>query len=87
MYSRSPQALDTYRDGLKLEPTNEDLLEGLRATQYAISAANASGEVDQQRREESMKDPEVQKIMRDPVMNQILQVRKIRKHEQRNGGS
>jgi len=70
---RYPQAIDTYKQGLQYEPTNEDLLDGLRQTHAAIAEANRSGEVDPQRREESMRDPEVQRIMRDPLMNQILQ--------------
>ena len=68
-----PQALATFKAGLELEPGNEDLLDGMRVTREAIATSNRTGEMDQQRIAESMKDPEVMAIMRDPVMNQVLQ--------------
>jgi stress-induced-phosphoprotein 1 len=67
------KALDTYQKGLEFDKQNEELLDGLLQTKRAIQQENMSGNVDQQRQAEAMKDPEIQAILRDPVINQVLQ--------------
>ncbi len=68
-----PQALETFRKGMEIDPSCSELIEALQATRMAINESNRSGEVDQQRVQESMKDPAIQAILRDPMMNQVLQ--------------
>lgn len=67
------KAMSTFEEAAKLDPSNSDLIEARRATQIAISEANSSGEVDPDRQRRAMEDPEIQAIMRDPIMNKILQ--------------
>jgi len=68
-----PQALSTFQKGLEYDPNNEELLEGLMKTRQTISELNRSGEVDQERMEASLRDPEVRAIMMDPIIAQVLQ--------------
>ncbi len=67
------KALATYDEGLKLDPTNQELRDGKMQTAVAIQRENSSSEVDPRRQQEAMKDPEIQAILRDPVINQVLQ--------------
>ena len=67
------KAVETYKKGLEIDPQNRDLAEAMASVQMAINAGMYSGEVDQERQQRAMEDPEVQKILKDPHMNQILQ--------------
>lgn len=67
-----PQAIETFTQGLEVEPQNAELLEALQATRRAIYEANNSQSQDPQRMQESLKDPAVQAILADPQMNNIL---------------
>jgi len=66
------KALETYDKGLALDPEASELMEGKRATLRAINEENATGQVDPARRAEAMKDPEIQAILRDPMINKVL---------------
>jgi len=66
------KALDTYDKGLALDPEASELIEGKRVTLRAINEENATGQVDPARRAEAMKDPEIQAILRDPMINKVL---------------
>lgn len=66
------KALETYDAGLKLDPKCTDLKEGRYNTVMAIQRSNQSGEVDQQRVAEAMKDPEIVAILKDPQVNAVL---------------
>lgn len=66
------KALETYQRGLDLDPNATELIEGKRATMAAINAENNSGNIDPSRQAEAMKDPEIQSILSDPLMNNIL---------------
>eukprot|EP00457_Paulinella_chromatophora_P019515 gb/GEZN01021212.1/.p1 GENE.gb/GEZN01021212.1/~~gb/GEZN01021212.1/.p1 ORF type:complete len:134 (+),score=22.81 gb/GEZN01021212.1/:107-508(+) len=70
---RYDKALTTYEQGLKLEPDSAEMREGRALTMQAINRENASGQIDPQRRAEALKDPEVQAILRDPIINKVLQ--------------
>lgn len=69
------KAMETYRKGLAVEPDNEELMEGAQRCVDAI-ARFASGEATEseikERQARSMADPEVQNILKDPVMQQVL---------------
>lgn len=66
------KALSTLQEALKIDPQNQDALDALAATRAAISEANATGEVDPERQKRAMEDPEIQSILKDPIMSRIL---------------
>lgn len=66
------KALDAYDTILKLEPNNEEAKSMTEQVLHAVNAANASGEVDQERQARAMQDPEIQSILSDPQMRSIL---------------
>jgi len=66
------KALETYDKGLTLDPEASELIEGKKQTIKLINEENASGQVDPARRAEAMKDPEIQAILRDPMINKVL---------------
>jgi stress-induced-phosphoprotein 1 len=66
------KALSTFQEALKIDPQNQDALDALATTRAAISEANATGEVDPERQKRAMEDPEIQAILKDPVMSRIL---------------
>lgn len=63
------KALETYDKALEIEPSNMEVMEAKRATMMAIH----SGEADPERAKEAMKDPEIQRILRDPTIAKVLQ--------------
>mmetsp|Transcript_2032 Transcript_2032/g.3172 ORF Transcript_2032/g.3172 Transcript_2032/m.3172 type:complete len:580 (+) Transcript_2032:75-1814(+) len=69
------KAMETFGAGLKHEPDNEELLEGSNKCVDAISrfaSGQASTEEIKDRQARSMADPEIQNILKDPVMMQVL---------------
>eukprot|EP00884_Botryococcus_braunii_P003465 jgi/Botrbrau1/13119/Bobra.0187s0076.1 len=70
------KALQTYEQGLKHDPENDELREGVVRCMEAISKLNrgeASEEELKQRQAKAMADPEIQNILTDPIMRQVLQ--------------
>jgi len=67
------KALDTYQAGLDIDPQNEECKQGLQRTANKIHELNSSGEVDPDRQAKAMSDPEIQNILRDPVVQSVLQ--------------
>merc|ERR1711935_704842 len=69
------KAMDSYRKGLEIDPTNASCREGLNKVQSMINmgSANMSEEEKKERAQHAMADPEIQSIMQDPVMRQVLQ--------------
>lgn len=69
------KALETYQAGLNIDPANEELKDGARRCVMEQNKA-ASGMLTEEelkaRQESAMKDPEIQNILADPVMNQVL---------------
>merc|ERR1711861_115171 len=63
------KAQDDYRKCLELDGSNEKAREGLMRIQTKIR----SGQTDGSSREQALKDPEVVAILRDPVVQGILQ--------------
>ncbi|KAK3158587.1 hypothetical protein QOZ80_2AG0139090 [Eleusine coracana subsp. coracana] len=69
------KAMETYQAGLKLDPNNQELLDGVKRCIEQINKANR-GEISQdelqERQNKAMQDPEIQNILTDPIMRQVL---------------
>ncbi|XP_057977497.1 hsp70-Hsp90 organizing protein 3-like [Malania oleifera] len=69
------KALETYQEGLKHDPNNQELLDGVRRCVEQInktSRGDISPEDLKERQAKAMHDPEVQNILTDPIMRQVL---------------
>lgn len=69
------KALETYQEGLKHDPQNQELLDGVRRCVQQINKAGRgelSPEELKERQAKAMQDPEIQNILSDPVMRQVL---------------
>ncbi|KAG9452421.1 hypothetical protein H6P81_005325 [Aristolochia fimbriata] len=69
------KALETYQEGLKLDPNNPELTDGVRRCIEQINKANRgdiSPEELKERQAKAMQDPEIQNILSDPIMRQVL---------------
>lgn len=67
-------ALETYQEGLRHEPESQELSEGAQQCMEQIHRVNAGllGEEElRMRQERAMQDPEVQRILLDPIMSQV----------------
>lgn len=62
------KAMKDFESGLKLDPQNAGCMEGMRKCQ----ASMYGGQRDEQTIANSMKDPEIQQILNDPVINNVL---------------
>jgi len=67
------KALETYQAGLNIDPEHQECKDGLQRTASKIQELNNSGEVDPDRQAKAMADPEIQNILRDPVIQSVLQ--------------
>ncbi|XP_059640029.1 hsp70-Hsp90 organizing protein 3-like [Cornus florida] len=69
------KALETYQEGLKHDPKNPELLDGIRRCveqNNKASRGDLSPEELKERQAKGMQDPEIQNILTDPVMRQVL---------------
>ncbi|KAF0893729.1 hypothetical protein E2562_029404 [Oryza meyeriana var. granulata] len=69
------KAMETYQAGLKHDPNNHELLDGVRRCVQQINKASRgelSQEELQERQNKAMQDPEIQNILTDPIMQQVL---------------
>lgn len=66
------KAMDSYKKGLELDPSNAACKEGLRKVSSSINA-NETEEQRQERAQHAMADPEIQAILNDPMVRQVLQ--------------
>ncbi|KAB5564390.1 hypothetical protein DKX38_004444 [Salix brachista] len=69
------KALETYQEGLKHDPQNQELLDGVRRCVGQLNKASRgdlSPEELKERQAKGMQDPEIQNILSDPVMRQVL---------------
>ncbi|KAM7260202.1 hypothetical protein ACFE04_015943 [Oxalis oulophora] len=69
------KALETYQEGLKQDPQNQELLDGVRSCIGQINKASRGDLTPdelKERQERGFQDPEVQSILSDPVMQQVL---------------
>ncbi|CAK4068225.1 unnamed protein product [Aphanomyces euteiches] len=62
------KAMETYQKGLTIDPQSQECKEGLLSVQSKIQM----GEADAERAAHGMADPEIQAILRDPVMQNVL---------------
>jgi stress-induced-phosphoprotein 1 len=69
----SRRALDSYQAALKLEPDNAEAKEGLTRTVERINSSAGNTKMDEERARRAMEDPEVQAILRDPMVSQAIQ--------------
>ncbi|XP_010933724.1 hsp70-Hsp90 organizing protein 1 [Elaeis guineensis] len=69
------KALETYQEGLKHDPNNQELMDGVRRCIEQINKTNR-GEISpeelKERQAKAMQDPEIQNILSDPIMRQVL---------------
>lgn len=69
------KALETYQEGLKHDPNNQELLDGVSRCVQQINKASRGDltpEELKERQAKGMQDPEIQNILTDPVMRQVL---------------
>ncbi|EYU26825.1 hypothetical protein MIMGU_mgv1a003301mg [Erythranthe guttata] len=69
------KALETYQEGLKHDPRNQELLDGVRRCVEQINKASRGDLTPdelKERQAKGMHDPEIQNILKDPVMQQVL---------------
>jgi stress-induced-phosphoprotein 1 len=69
------KAMETYQEGLKRDPQNPELLDGVRRCVEQMNKASRgdlSPEELKERQAKAMQDPEIQNILSDPVMRQVL---------------
>jgi stress-induced-phosphoprotein 1 len=68
------KALDSYKTGLGIDPSNAACKEGLRkvTTMINYGASTMTEEEKLERARHGMADPEIQSILQDPMMQQIL---------------
>ncbi|KAK4486404.1 hypothetical protein RD792_009078 [Penstemon davidsonii] len=69
------KALETYQAGLKHDPHNQELLDGVRRCVEQINKASRGDLTPdelKERQAKGMQDPEIQNILTDPVMRQVL---------------
>nr|QBS00795.1 HSP70 [Agave sisalana] len=69
------KALETYQEGLKHDPNNPELVDGVRRCVEQINKTNRgefSPEELKERQAKAMQDPEIQNILSDPIMRQVL---------------
>jgi len=65
------KAVDSYRAGLQIEPTNQSCKDGLRKVTQKIGESSGQA-VDEERQAHAMADPEIQSILSDPTIRQVL---------------
>uniref|UniRef100_A0A6B2L0G5 STI1 domain-containing protein n=1 Tax=Arcella intermedia TaxID=1963864 RepID=A0A6B2L0G5_9EUKA len=66
------KALETYQQGLEIEPENEPLKEAIQQTLMTVSQGSSGGSNAEDVRKNIEKDPELQAILRDPMTQQVL---------------
>lgn len=67
------KAMESYQEGLKIEPENEACKTGYNKVMYQINSISSNGEVDKERAAHGMADPEIQMILSDPIVRQVIQ--------------
>ncbi|KAK7389292.1 hypothetical protein VNO78_24162 [Psophocarpus tetragonolobus] len=69
------KAMETYQEGLKHDPNNQELRDGIKRCVEQINKASRGDftpEELKERQAKAMQDPEIQVILQDPVMRQVL---------------
>eukprot|EP01091_Cochliopodium_minus_P005107 TRINITY_DN15088_c0_g1_i1.p1 TRINITY_DN15088_c0_g1~~TRINITY_DN15088_c0_g1_i1.p1 ORF type:complete len:594 (-),score=234.40 TRINITY_DN15088_c0_g1_i1:2029-3810(-) len=66
------KAIESYDNGLKHDPNNQEIQQGIVETTKAIQIQNYEG-VTEEQRNRAMQDPEIQNILKDPSVQKVLQ--------------
>lgn len=69
--------MDSYKAGLQIEPDNSLCKQGIQKTMMKIQEGNSGTEMDRERADHAMADPEIQNILRDPSIRQVLQLIRV----------
>ncbi|KAG5188523.1 hypothetical protein JKP88DRAFT_197773 [Tribonema minus] len=75
------KALESFQKGLDLENDNSLCKAGLQKTVAKIQSTGATPDEERERRAHAMADPEIQRILSDPVVQQVLQDAQQSPHE------
>lgn len=67
----SHKAMESFSKGIEIDPDNELCKKGLNDVRMSV-AQQQSGDVDEERAAHALADPEIQSILRDPVIQQVL---------------
>lgn len=67
------KALDCFKAALELDEDSEEAREGLQRTIAKINESSSKGELDPERAKRAMADPEIQAVMRDPMVSAALE--------------
>ena len=67
------KALETFKKALELEDSNVEAKDGLRRTIMKINESSVTDTDDPERAKRALADPEIQSILRDPMVNQLLE--------------
>ena len=70
MLKEVTKAMADFRKGLELDPQNRACIEGLQRVE--ANMFNSGGQRDEQQVANAMKDPEIQQILQDPMINNVL---------------
>jgi len=66
------KAIESFDNGLKHDPNNQEIQQSIVATTNAIQKQNQEG-ISEEQRNNAMKDPEIQNILKDPSVQKVLQ--------------
>jgi len=67
------KAMDAYKKALIYAPDDQELKDGIQQSIYSINVANSNPELQKQRQQKAMADPEIQLIFNNPMMQRLLQ--------------
>jgi stress-induced-phosphoprotein 1 len=66
------KALDWYERGLAVDKDNEECKNGIERTFQQVQLQSESGTTDEDQVRKAMSDPEIQRILQDPIMQTVL---------------
>jgi len=72
MMKKEEEAINTYQEALKIDPNNGEAKEGVQKA-YQAKYGNEANMSREEKAAKAMKNPEIQAIIQDPIMQQILQ--------------
>eukprot|EP00727_Mastigamoeba_balamuthi_P004771 m51a1_g14292 putative heat shock protein sti-like (553) ;mRNA; r:407189-409115 len=66
------KAIAAYDAALKLEPGNQECLEGMQKIEQLLTSQQDQEKPDEEQLKHAMADPEIRAILQDPVMQQVI---------------
>jgi len=67
------KAMDAYKKAAVYAPDDQELKDGIQQCIYSINLANSNPELQKQRQQRAMADPEIQVILKNPMINRLLE--------------